>query len=104
MKVQFCVVDALGFAVSTTLRESHAGYSGWLVSMPARSRGPLLGEGWCCRSSSSCRHLSDQRWSPNTVAELRDMLAIARGELRAARRRPVDAAVVDLSQRRLQDG
>ncbi|TCN30628.1 hypothetical protein EV644_13110 [Kribbella orskensis] len=64
----------------------------------------MLGEGWCCRSSSSCRHLSDQRRLPNTVAELRDKLATARGELRAAWRRPVDSSVVDLSQRRLQDG
>jgi hypothetical protein len=38
------------------------------------------------------------------VAELRDQLAAAHGELRAARHRPVDSSVVDLSQRRLQDG
>ncbi|WP_410790435.1 DUF6262 family protein [Kribbella sp. C-35] len=37
------------------------------------------------------------------VAELRDQLAAAHGELRAARRRPVASSVVDLSQRRLQD-
>src|SRR6266545_17455 len=34
------------------------------------------------------------------VAELREQLAAAHGELRAARRRPADPAVVDLSQRR----
>jgi hypothetical protein len=37
------------------------------------------------------------------VAELRDQLAAAHGELRAARRWPVDSSVLDLSQRRLQD-
>ncbi|MFC5263808.1 DUF6262 family protein, partial [Kribbella qitaiheensis] len=38
------------------------------------------------------------------VAELRDQLAAAHAELRAARRRPIDSSVVDLSQRRRQDG
>jgi hypothetical protein len=38
------------------------------------------------------------------VAKLRDQLATAHGELRAARRRPIDSSVVDISQRRRQDG
>ena len=36
------------------------------------------------------------------VTELRDQLAAAHGELRTARRRPVDPSVVDLSKPRLQ--
>jgi hypothetical protein len=37
------------------------------------------------------------------VAELRDQLAAAHAELRAARRRPVDSSMVDLSQHRPND-